>query len=167
MGIIYFDLDVIIAVTDSLVYNGLFAAIAVSLWYPVRYNNPEGKISLRALVTYLFLALIILPAWLYLGYFILKTFFPGNDEYFRFLNDTFFVRVILGMLYFMASVLFYHLLVYYNALEENADDAKTPECCGQPMQTVEALEACRMSTTAEHSRFDDLGEPCDDGRAGS
>ena len=118
MGIIYFDLDVIIAVTDSLVYNGLFAAIAVSLWYPVRYNNPEGKISLRALVTYLFLALIILPAWLYLGYFILKTFFPGNDEYFRFLNDTFFVRVILGMLYFMASVLFYHLLVYYNALEE-------------------------------------------------
>lgn len=118
MGIIYYDLDVILAVTDSLVYNGLFAAIAVSLWYPVRYNNPEGKVSLRALVSYLFLALIILPAWLYFGYFILKTLFPDNEKYFRYLNDTFFLRVILGMLYFIASVLFYHLLVYYKALEE-------------------------------------------------
>lgn len=118
MGIIYFNLSVLMAVTDSAVYNGLFAAIAVSLWYPVRYNNPEGKISLRALATYLFLGVIILPAWLYLGYFILKILFAGNEEYFRFLNDTFFVRVILGMLYFIASVLFYHLLVYYNVLEE-------------------------------------------------
>jgi len=118
MGIIYYDLNVILALTDSLVYNGLFAAIAISLWYPVRYNNPEGKISFRAMSTYLILGLLILPAWLYLGYFILKILFPGNDEYFRFLNDSFFVRVILGMLYFIASVLFYHLLVYYKALEE-------------------------------------------------
>jgi len=117
-GIIYYDLNLFMAVTDSLVYNGLFAAIAVILWYPVRYNNPEGKISLRALFTYLILGLIIMPAWLYLGYFILKILFPGNEDYFRFLNDTFFVRVILGMLYFIAAVLFYHLLVYYNALEE-------------------------------------------------
>ncbi|KPK84312.1 MAG: hypothetical protein AMS27_10295 [Bacteroides sp. SM23_62_1] len=118
MGIIYFDLDVLLAVTDSLVYNGLFAATAVILWYPVRYNNPEGKISLRALITYFFLGLLILPAWLYLGYFVLKIVFSGNEDYFRFLNNTFFIRVILGMLFFIASVLFYHLLVYYKALEE-------------------------------------------------
>jgi len=118
LDILYYNLSVLMAVTDSTVYNGLFAAIAVSLWYPVRYNNPEGKISLRALGTYLFLGLIILPAWLYLGYFILKILFAGNEEYFRFLNDTFFVRVILGMFYFIASVLFYHLLVYYKVLEE-------------------------------------------------
>ena len=118
MGTIYYDLNLFMAVTDSLVYNCLFAGIAVILWYPVRYNNPEGKISVRALITYLILGLIILPAWLYLGYFILKILFPGNENYFRFLNDTFFVRVILGMLYFIVTVLFYHLLVYYNTLEE-------------------------------------------------
>ncbi len=118
LGIIYYDLSILMAVTDSLVYNGLFALIAVILWYPVRYNNPEGKISLRSLVTYFILGLIILPVWLYLGYFILKILFAGNEEYFRFLNDTFFVRVIVGMLFFIASVLFYHLLVYYKVLEE-------------------------------------------------
>ncbi len=51
--------------------------------------------------------------------------------------------------------------------EQSADDSKVPECCGKPMRTLKALDSCQMSTTAEHSRFDDSGEPCDDGRAGS
>jgi DNA-directed RNA polymerase subunit RPC12/RpoP len=46
-------------------------------------------------------------------------------------------------------------------------DAKTPECCGKPMQKVAALDACTLSSTAEHSRFDDISEPCDDGRSGT
>lgn len=41
----------------------------------------------------------------------------------------------------------------------------TPECCGQPM-TVQPLDQCTVSATAEHSRFDDMDDPCDDGRAG-
>jgi hypothetical protein len=41
-----------------------------------------------------------------------------------------------------------------------------PECCGKDMQTAEELKACGLSSTAEHSRFDDFEEPCDDGRSG-
>ena len=54
-----------------------------------------------------------------------------------------------------------------NTKEQDAEGADTPECCGKPMQEAEPLQACQTSTTAEHSRFDDLGEPCDDGRSGS
>jgi hypothetical protein len=28
------------------------------------------------------------------------------------------------------------------------------------------LDQCTLSTTAEHARFDDLDDPCDDGRSG-
>ena len=52
-----------------------------------------------------------------------------------------------------------------NKVERQADDPNTPECCGKPMK-AEALQACTTSSTAEHSRSDDMGEPCDDGRAG-
>jgi len=117
-GTIYFDLPFIVAAADSLIYNGLFALIAVILWYPVRYNNPEGKFSLSALVTYLVLGIIILTFWLFMGYFILKILFTGNEAYFRFLNDSFFVRVLFGTLFFIATVLLYHLLVNNRALEE-------------------------------------------------
>ena len=53
-----------------------------------------------------------------------------------------------------------------NKTEQNAEDSSIPECCGKPMQ-VEGLDSCEMSTTAEHSRLDNLDEPCDDGRSGS
>lgn len=50
--------------------------------------------------------------------------------------------------------------------EVNAGDA-APDCCGKPMNEVkEQLDQCTASSTAEHSRFDDMGEPCDDGRSG-
>jgi sensor histidine kinase YesM len=117
-GIIYYNLPFIVAAADSLVYNGLFALIAIIIWYPVRYNNPEGRITFYGLITYLVLGVIVLLFWLFMGYFILKILFSSNEEYFKFLNDSFFVRVLLGMLFFLAAVLMYHLLVYYRALQE-------------------------------------------------
>ena len=44
-------------------------------------------------------------------------------------------------------------------------DQDAPECCGQPMTPI-PLDQCILSTTAEHARFDDLDDPCDDGRSG-
>ena len=40
---------------------------------------------------------------------------------------------------------------------------KVPECCGMPM---EKLPSCTKTLTAEHARFTDEDEPCNDGRAG-
>jgi hypothetical protein len=45
-------------------------------------------------------------------------------------------------------------------------DETVPECCGSSMQPGEALPVCEAPFTAENSRFDDDGGPCDDGRAG-
>jgi hypothetical protein len=47
---------------------------------------------------------------------------------------------------------------------EGSEEA--PDCCDQPMVKAPPLPVCEVSETAEHSRMDDLGEPCDDGRAG-
>ncbi|MDP2647567.1 MAG: hypothetical protein Q8P24_21770 [Desulfobacterales bacterium] len=52
-----------------------------------------------------------------------------------------------------------------NAAHENPGK-KPPVCCSQPMKTLEALAPCNISATAEHARFDDPDEPCDDGRSG-
>ena len=65
----------------------------------------------------------------------------------------------------MADTLSFECIHCGNKVEQAADDSKIPECCGKPMQAI-GLDACETSSTAEHSRFDDLGEPCDDGRAG-
>ena len=53
-----------------------------------------------------------------------------------------------------------------NKVELEAKEANAPECCDTPMQEAEPLPVCEVSETAEQSRLDSLGEPCDDGRTG-
>lgn len=54
-----------------------------------------------------------------------------------------------------------------NQIDGQTED-EAPQCCGQTMIIASpALDQCTISTTAEHSRMDDLDEPCDDGRAGT
>ncbi len=36
----------------------------------------------------------------------------------------------------------------------------------KPAPAAEPLEVCTLSSTPEHVRAEDMGEPCDDGRAG-
>jgi hypothetical protein len=51
--------------------------------------------------------------------------------------------------------------------ETTDQDAPAPECCGKAMAKAEPLPFCDMTSTAEHARADDFGEPCDDGRGGN
>jgi hypothetical protein len=53
-----------------------------------------------------------------------------------------------------------------NRIEVEHPEKGVPECCRKPMKKAEPLPVCNLSETAEHSRIDDFGEPCDDGRAG-
>lgn len=50
--------------------------------------------------------------------------------------------------------------------QDEGDAEQAPVCCGQPMKPIDPLPVCGVSQTAEHSRLEDGGEPCDDGRAG-
>ncbi|UCG06363.1 MAG: hypothetical protein JSV83_21045 [Desulfobacterales bacterium] len=52
------------------------------------------------------------------------------------------------------------------SVELGAEEAIAPECCDKPMKEIADLDACKVSTTAEHSRFDDFDDACDDGRSG-
>lgn len=47
-----------------------------------------------------------------------------------------------------------------------AEAKRVPECCGQPMAAIDSLPVCDVSQTAEHSRLEDDGEPCNDARGG-
>ncbi len=44
---------------------------------------------------------------------------------------------------------------------------EVPECCGTAMKLLPLDECVKAPSSAEHARFDDEDEPCDDGRAGS
>ena len=119
------DLKFYVALTDSLVFNVLFAFLAVTVWYPIRYGNPEGKLSVGIIITYLIVGVVILTGWLYLGYMILKLILVDHETYFTFLNDSFIARLATGILYYGVTLLIYHLFIYSKELEaKNLNEAK-------------------------------------------
>jgi len=61
---------------------------------------------------------------------------------------------------------FYHCEKCGKQNEATEENGPIPECCNQPMLKVKDLTSCLTSSTAEHSRFDQTDEPCDDGRSG-
>ena len=108
----------LIGVIDSLVYNGLFAVITLALWYPIRYYNPDGKINFPTIFFYLFLGVIILIFWFFISYLVLKLLFPDEVGYFQSLNESFPIRLIAGILFYLTVLLIYHLIIYGRALQE-------------------------------------------------
>jgi DNA-directed RNA polymerase subunit RPC12/RpoP len=66
----------------------------------------------------------------------------------------------------MADTQVYECAKCGNTVEVDGNESEGPDCCGEKMQSAEELKACNLSSTAEHSRFDDFEEPCDDGRSG-
>jgi len=47
-----------------------------------------------------------------------------------------------------------------------SNESDPPQCCKMTMVEAEPLDQCTLTGTPEHARFDDTGDPCDDGRAG-
>ena len=111
------DLKLYIALTDSLVFNFIYAILAVMVWYPIRYGNPEGKLSLSIIITYLVVGVVVIAGWLYIGYLVLKIILVENEAYFEFLNDSFITRLSTGILYYGVTLLIYHLFIYGRELE--------------------------------------------------
>ncbi len=111
------DVQVYVAITDSLVFNILYAFLAVTIWYPIRYSNPEGRLSVRIALTYIIVGVVVVTGWLYLGYMILRITLVNHETYFQFLNDSFVARLATGILYYGVTLLIYHLFIYSKELE--------------------------------------------------
>jgi thiol peroxidase len=57
-------------------------------------------------------------------------------------------------------------VVYAQLNKEHTEEPDYDAALAALAASGEALDACVTTATAEHSRADDFGEPCDDGRAG-
>ena len=128
LGIIHFfllyqgyGLDPVIASSDSLTFNLIFAVIGVGLWYMVRFSDLQTK-SLRELILYQVSGLALtLLVWLGVGNFVLREIFSENAEYLLFLKNSLFFRVISGFLYYSLLVTTYYLIINYRELKEKSE----------------------------------------------
>jgi two-component sensor histidine kinase len=111
-----------VAVADSLVFNILFAGIALGLWYSIRYYDFNRAGFLDRLMNHSLIALIVLGVWLGLGYLILNNIWPDHIGYHDFLIDSLPWRGISGLFFYFLIILIYYL--YINSEDRKARISK-------------------------------------------
>ena len=73
--VFYFDLDKGPALADSVVFNLIFSAIGLLMWYPVRYMPLSGRSRFTVHLNFVALGILVIVAWMSSGYLIMKQLF--------------------------------------------------------------------------------------------
>ncbi len=117
--LIYFNQYTLsVSLLESFVFNALFASIGVGIWYPVYYTDIEKNRIINFLTNHLAAASLAVGLWLWLGYIIISSLVPENQEYIEYLNSSIPWRVGLGFLYYVLIGSNYYLLIYYQNFKD-------------------------------------------------
>jgi len=103
---------------DSLVFNLIYFVIGIGLWYMVRYSDLNKRSIGELAFSHLTAATFVLLGWLGPSYLLLKWIFSLDDAYIQFLNDSLTVRLVAGILIYLAIVTTYYLIINYRELKE-------------------------------------------------
>ncbi|MBE0651991.1 MAG: histidine kinase [Bacteroidales bacterium] len=115
---LFYGINSLTSLGDSLVFNVIFMIIGFSLWYVIRFNLKEKPSVIDIIFNHLLVALVIIVLWLGIGYFILVNLFPNNSDYITFLRHSLAWRSVTGIFYYLLFVMFYYLILYYDDLQE-------------------------------------------------
>jgi sensor histidine kinase YesM len=127
LGVIHFSLlyygyglRTVVAFTDSLVFNLLFALIGSGLWFMVRYSDLQTRTIGELAFYHLSGAAVTIFAWMMAGYLILNNIFTSDLFYHAFLKETLSIRILSGVMFYALLVTVYYLLINFRELKEKS-----------------------------------------------
>lgn len=118
MSLYFYSSDFIISISESLVFNSLYAVIGIGIWYPAYYTDLEKNKITNFLTNHLAASSLAVGLWLWLGYLFLTAVFNNQVEYISKLNDSIPSRAGIGFLYYVLLALNYYLMIYYQNFKE-------------------------------------------------
>lgn len=118
-ALVYFlNINIGHAFLDSLVFNSVFFALGLALWYPTNFIDFEHTPGSRLFMNHATGAFITSGLWVGLSYLVLSKLFSDSDEYISFLNSSLIWRFLIGLLLYTIIVSVNYLTIYYNNFRE-------------------------------------------------
>lgn len=109
----FFEIQIGLAFVDSLIYDGTFAAMSVSLWYTIRYLNVDDQPLRSVLLNHLIVAVVFLIAWINTGDLIWSILEFNDSAYVSLQERALPLRLFGGVFYYSFLVVIYYLHLYY------------------------------------------------------
>jgi two-component system LytT family sensor kinase len=119
-AIIYFynPRNIVITISESLIFNALYAIIGIGIWYPVYYTDLEKNKFTNFITNHLASSSLAVGLWLWLGYLIMTVLFKDNIDYIQRLNRTIPWRVAIGFMFYVLLISNYYLMIYYQNFKD-------------------------------------------------
>ncbi|MEN8139540.1 MAG: histidine kinase [Bacteroidota bacterium] len=111
-----FEVDVLSSVTDSFVYNSLFAVMGVSIWFVGAYSDYD-KLSVQNIVfKQIISGVFFVFFWVFISNWALTKIV--EDELYLYFSETIlFWRYIFGSFYFVILSIVFYLILYQENME--------------------------------------------------
>ncbi len=118
----FYEFSVDEALADSLIFNGLFAAIGLVLWFVVRYSPFDTSQLINLIASHLAAGAMSISLVIFVTTTVLKTLFVPDEEYILFLTQSVPWRAGLGVMYYSVIILVYYLIRYYDDLNQRMQE---------------------------------------------
>lgn len=110
---------ILTSVADGLVFNLIFALVAIPVWYIIS-NKPDKPGLINLLINQITSAIVALMLWIGASILLLNLIFPGSEEYHTFLISSIPWRIVSGLFFYSTTVLVYYISIYYENVQERA-----------------------------------------------
>ncbi len=107
-----------VVMVDSLVNLFTFAILGIGLWYPLEYTYLSSNSYFSNLLNLTGLGIGTVGIWLISGNGLSKLFFAGNSEALLYINQSFPLKIIIGLVIVLFLILIYYLIIYLSSYEK-------------------------------------------------
>ena len=105
------------AAMDAVVFNLLYLAIGISLWFMASYNSLENYTTRKILINHFSAAVITTGCWIGISYFLLTGILIDNKIYKDELYNSLIWRFLIGILYYSVLTAIDYVIIYYNSFQ--------------------------------------------------
>ncbi len=112
----FYNQSIEVALTDTLVFNTLFAFFGLSLWFAVSFSKPTSSNLYSVIFNHITSVTIINIIWISLGSYIARSL-VSEVEYQSLLKQSVPWRVISAVFFYSINALIYYLIIYYRDLQ--------------------------------------------------
>ena len=112
-----YELEGFNAMADSLVFNGNFAILGVSVWYIARFNDFTKSSIGFFFLNHVFSMTFLVAIWLGISYLLIDNLIE-DTLYTQFLDGSMPWRIISGLLYYALLALIFYVYIYYENFQK-------------------------------------------------
>lgn len=120
--VFYFAFEMGPALADSILFNTVFFAIGLIIWYPVRYMSMSGRSIFIVYLNFTALGILVIVFWMSAGYLVMNHLFRDNEIVVRSVITSVPYRAISGVLLYVMILLVYYLILYSREVRDKAQN---------------------------------------------